>query len=223
MNNVSKSDITKHKLIKAGLNLFPRYGFEGTTTRIISQESGVNLSAIALYFGSKQGLYDSCVDYLLQRIDEYYDENINKIEKMYSEGQVNKETAYSALGILIDNQIRAALNPKNRNTMAMIYLEEFERENEGKRPLGTRVLKKQEILMANLIRVVADVTDEHSRIISRHINGGIIAFGEHPDLAGIVIEGKGKNKKMTNMVAEIIQEDCMTIIDGVISKYGRTE
>lgn len=50
-------EISMSKLMQAGLEVFSEYGFNGTTTRMISQRSGVNESLIIRYFNSKSGLF----------------------------------------------------------------------------------------------------------------------------------------------------------------------
>jgi AcrR family transcriptional regulator len=50
-------EISMSKLMQAGLEVFTEYGFNGTTTRMISQRSGVNESLIIRYFNSKSGLF----------------------------------------------------------------------------------------------------------------------------------------------------------------------
>lgn len=45
------------RLLAAAENLFARDGFEGATTRAITDAAQVNISAIPYYFGDKKGLY----------------------------------------------------------------------------------------------------------------------------------------------------------------------
>lgn len=47
---------TEERLIKAGTEVFSKYGFDAATTKMISQKSGVNESLIMRYFGGKEGL-----------------------------------------------------------------------------------------------------------------------------------------------------------------------
>lgn len=49
-------------LVAAGIRLFATRGFDGTTTRDIARESGLNLSLIKYYFGDKEGLLDACLE-----------------------------------------------------------------------------------------------------------------------------------------------------------------
>jgi AcrR family transcriptional regulator len=48
---------TRHQLIQAAGRLFAEHGFDGTSTRAISEASGANLAAIHYHFGSKKALY----------------------------------------------------------------------------------------------------------------------------------------------------------------------
>jgi AcrR family transcriptional regulator len=48
---------TRERLLRAAQKRFTVYGFEGTSTRDIADEAGVNVSLISRYFGSKAGLY----------------------------------------------------------------------------------------------------------------------------------------------------------------------
>lgn len=47
---------TEEKLLKAGIEIFSKYGFDAATTKLISKRSNVNESLIMRYFGGKEGL-----------------------------------------------------------------------------------------------------------------------------------------------------------------------
>ncbi|MDC0535515.1 TetR family transcriptional regulator [Francisellaceae bacterium] len=76
---------TKDKLLKAGLELFSEFGLEDTSTRMIAKKAGVNIAAIAYYFGGKEKLYErvslmlinhlkSLIQPILTEIDSTIDE-----------------------------------------------------------------------------------------------------------------------------------------------------
>jgi len=52
---------SKEALLRAAQNLFGQQGFEGTTTREIGEQAGVDAALIARYFGSKADLYIAAV------------------------------------------------------------------------------------------------------------------------------------------------------------------
>lgn len=53
---------SKSKILKAAKKLFAQNGFDGTSTRQIVKEAGVNISLISYYFGNKENLFFSLFD-----------------------------------------------------------------------------------------------------------------------------------------------------------------
>lgn len=58
---------TKEKLLQTATELFAKYGINGVSTRVLAKESGVNLSSINYYFGSKQKLYDAVLESIYRK------------------------------------------------------------------------------------------------------------------------------------------------------------
>ncbi len=53
----------KETIIESALKLFSTKGFEGTSVREIATDAGVNVAMISYYFGSKEKLFESVVEY----------------------------------------------------------------------------------------------------------------------------------------------------------------
>ena len=64
----SPADQTRAALIHAGLKLFGRQGFDGTSTREIAALAKANIGSIAYHFGGKEGLYAACADFIVETI-----------------------------------------------------------------------------------------------------------------------------------------------------------
>ena len=63
MKVISDKDAgTREALIRAGLDLFGRHGFEASSIRQIAQVAGVNSAGIAYHFGGKDGLRQACAE-----------------------------------------------------------------------------------------------------------------------------------------------------------------
>lgn len=58
------------KLLKAGKEIFSRYGFDGATTKLIAKKSGINEALIIRYFQSKAGLLNAIVVDFVKRARE---------------------------------------------------------------------------------------------------------------------------------------------------------
>jgi AcrR family transcriptional regulator len=48
---------TKDQILEVALHLFAKYGFEGTSVRVLAEQAQVNVAAINYHFGSKHNLY----------------------------------------------------------------------------------------------------------------------------------------------------------------------
>lgn len=59
-----RADETRQRLLEAAVGVFGRHGFEGASTRMLTEAAGVNLQAIAYYFDSKEGLYLAVAQYI---------------------------------------------------------------------------------------------------------------------------------------------------------------
>ncbi len=62
-----KGDETRGRLLAVALAEFGANGFAATTTRRIADKAGVNLPALAYYFGGKEGLYLACAEDIVAR------------------------------------------------------------------------------------------------------------------------------------------------------------
>ncbi|MDR6337720.1 AcrR family transcriptional regulator [Filimonas zeae] len=58
------------KLLKVAEALFAQYGFDGASTRLITEESGMNVSMVNYYFGSKEALYLAIFESRLKQLKE---------------------------------------------------------------------------------------------------------------------------------------------------------
>lgn len=53
---------SRELLIQAAQKVFSKNGYEGTSTRDIAKEAGVNISLISYHFQGKEGLYGACLE-----------------------------------------------------------------------------------------------------------------------------------------------------------------
>jgi AcrR family transcriptional regulator len=66
----SPAELTRTALIHAGLQLFGRHGFDGTSTRQIAALAKANIGSIAYHFGGKEGLHAACADFIVETIQK---------------------------------------------------------------------------------------------------------------------------------------------------------
>lgn len=181
MDQSDKGDSTNGRLILAGLKLFSQYGYDATSTRMIAQEAGVNLSAISFHFSSKEHLLTACLEFVADKTAKYYSDVSNKIKMLLERGNISKEEAYNGLLEMIDSQMTVAFGLQYRSSVKLIYWEQVN-SMQGYHPVTSTLFEKIEKSMAMLITAVTDIPYEKALIASRFINGSIISFGEHARL-----------------------------------------
>jgi AcrR family transcriptional regulator len=52
----------REHILSIAEKLFAEFGYEGTSTRMLAKEAGVNVAMISYYFGSKQKLFEALVE-----------------------------------------------------------------------------------------------------------------------------------------------------------------
>ena len=55
-----KGEETRQRILEAALQVFATTGYNGASTRQITESAGVTLPALRYYFGGKEGLYKAC-------------------------------------------------------------------------------------------------------------------------------------------------------------------
>ena len=67
----------RETIITTAMNLFGQKGFEGTSVRDIATGADVNLAMINYYFGSKENLFESVVEYKASYLKGIFEELVN--------------------------------------------------------------------------------------------------------------------------------------------------
>ena len=71
-------DSMKGKILKVARRVFGEYGFHGTTTRMIAQEVGIDISTLYYHWGEKSDLYEAVI---LDITDDLRDK-LEEVEKV---------------------------------------------------------------------------------------------------------------------------------------------
>lgn len=103
-----KKERTKKQIIESAINEFYNKGLDNASIRKIAEDADVAVGNIYNYFSSKQHLYDSIVNPVAQRINEFF-------EKMYDSDLSFKtidKISCEIIPYIVDNnkQIRMLMN-----------------------------------------------------------------------------------------------------------------
>jgi AcrR family transcriptional regulator len=99
---------TSQKLLKAGLKVFSKYGYDAASTKLVAKEAGVNVALINWYFKSKEGL-------LLAILKDFRDNEIMaENSKNYPPGKTLEEEIYNFSIQRLDHMVQ------NKNTIRIL-------------------------------------------------------------------------------------------------------
>jgi len=108
----------KQAIVEAAEKLFCELGYEGTSTRQISKESGANMAMINYYFGSKEGVF---MEIMTERIAGFKsqlkiinEDKISSLEKLHRviEGYVDRIISNVAFHKLMHRELSLSQRPE---------------------------------------------------------------------------------------------------------------
>lgn len=119
----------KEVIIESAIKLFGTKGFEGTSVREIATEASVNVAMINYYFGSKEKLFESVVEYRTSFLRGVFSELINnkqlsQIEKIdfIIDQFIERKFSDAKFSRLLHRELSLELRPQMRIAIINILL-----------------------------------------------------------------------------------------------------
>jgi AcrR family transcriptional regulator len=123
--NMTKKEI----IIESALNLFSTKGFEGTSVREIAADAEVNVAMINYYFGSKENLFESVVEYRASFLKGIFEDLINNtslssIEKIdvIIDQTIERKLSNSQFHHILHRELSLEHRPQLREAISDILL-----------------------------------------------------------------------------------------------------
>lgn len=177
------NETTAQKLIKATQALIASYGYDATTTRMIANLAGVNLSAINFHFGNKENLVREAVLKAKEELSKFYCEKSEEIREFLKKEPINKEKAWEYLDRLLTDRIRRTLDYKHSWINVGMVSHENDLPESSRGILAESMIHDNEQILADLILAVSDKKDRfQAGLIARMISASIISYVEKPQL-----------------------------------------
>lgn len=175
------SDTTAEKLIKATQALIASYGYDATTTRMIANLAGVNLSAINFHFGNKENLVKEAVLRAKEELSKFYCEKSEEIREFLRKEPNNKEKAWEYLDRLLIDRIRRTFDYNHSWINIGLVSHENDLPETSRGILAESMIHDNEQIIAELILAVSDKKDPfQAGLIARMISAAIISYVEKP-------------------------------------------
>ena len=123
----------KEIIIESALKLFSTKGFEGTSVREIASDAGVNVAMINYYFGSKEKLFESVVEYRSLFLKGLFNDLINNtslsaIEKIdfIIDQTIERKLSNARFHHIMHRELSLEHRPQLREAISDILLKNME-------------------------------------------------------------------------------------------------
>lgn len=211
MTQPTKKQITHEKILTSAIYLFSIYGYEGTTTRMLSKESGYNISTIFHHFENKEGLYIAAMNHMAQEMNSHLRPTTIKVNKRLEE-ECSIEEAWELIEEFITLLVMTLSSPTQKNTFFLLIREQTS-PPKGGFPLSRVIYDNVEHPIKNLLqRIYPDITHTTLALHARMITGGIISQVEHPVFLRWML-GLPDDADIKPRVWEKVKDLCMIYIN----------
>ena len=166
----------KEALLRAGVDLFGRYGLDGVGTRALAEAAGTRMSMITYHFGGKAAFYLACAayiaDYLATRIGPTLDAADNILAKGDGVGEA-REALRAMVNGLVAVMMRDEVAP-----VARFVVREQMAPSEAFEVLYGGVMSTVTQRIARLLRGISNdrISPEEARLRTIAIMGQAIGF-----------------------------------------------
>lgn len=178
---------TKEKLIREGIRLFSKYGFEATTTRMLADAVGANNAAVYFHFGNKENLYAEILTTVADYMKVMYQPLHDEIQAKRQNSPLSSYEAWLFIEKYVDLYISIIKNPTNSTVLYLLIHEQINPIND-QRPITRVACQQGEQILIQLLLEYWQINDtETTAIISRLATSSLVSLAEHPSFIRLAL------------------------------------
>ena len=91
---------TRTRMLEAAIEIFGSRGFDGTTTRMVVERAGTQLTAISYHFTNKEGLYQAAAEHIAHGIGSSFRAQVERTQLLLHSGLQRNELVKLASQLL---------------------------------------------------------------------------------------------------------------------------
>lgn len=150
------SDV-KQRLLDAGEEFFADFGYDGTSTRQLTQKAGCNLAAVNYYFGSKYELY---LEVIARKMRYLRDRRIEKVSKVIAD-RGSRLLLEELLGVFAESFVEPLVDGAGgRRFMRLVSWEMLNPKFPKQKLLEEMIKPVLQLMTGALKRICPDLSEE---------------------------------------------------------------
>ena len=213
----------KDRLLQAAIKIFATNGYEGASTRQLTGEAGVNISAIPYYFKDKEGLYQAVLGFIAGKVRAELAVKTAQAREVLKDKNLSSEESRALTHDLFSSFIRFLLGEELSPSIGRIFM----REQMDPTPsftlfYETTMRPMHETLTALTARVAGlPYPSEKATLCAHTLLGSIVVFKTHRELALRRLKWKKYGPKETDKITKVVLRHADVIMDSYRRKEGR--
>ena len=210
---------SRQRLLEAAVDVFGKYGFEASTTRMIASKAGANIAAIPYYFNGKEGLYRAVVTHIVEKIEANAGATFRETSDLASDKNLSRKRALRALETLLEPIINFMVGSQEAPRIARIILREQIDPSSAYDIIFSRVMKPFiSNIAAFLTTASKNISPREARLRAMAIMGQIMVFRVARETAVRLVGIKGYTQDETGEIRNIILEHTRGIFKSLSDK-----
>jgi len=165
---------TRQRIIETSLRLFGEHGFKGVSVRDISAAAGVNVAAVSYHFGSKQGLYRTIFETVMDEDEGRFREQMANVATLLARAGGDHNLLATAVEILVAGMVGRIATYEHTHWFSVLLARELALPGELFDLLYRR---RAEPVMGMMTRVVAacglSEDEDASRLVANVLYGQV--------------------------------------------------
>lgn len=167
----------RERLLHTAGIFYAERGYDAASTRELTKAAGVNLAAIAYYFGGKEGLQSAVIDHVVEECRERTWEVFEQLDRAVDLADGDHEALAAATAAFAESFLRAAL-PVNRETWwVTILTRAMGNLPEREAPLYETIFSPAHQILRRLVMSATGETDpDRVGILTEALVGDFLTF-----------------------------------------------
>ncbi len=117
----ARGEDTRRRILEAALEMFAAEGYDGTSTRQLAEQAGVNLPAIQYYFGSKEGLFRAVIQSIVEHTDAHMAELAPRVQAALAAKDTPRDELLELLCQLLESFVSLVTGGSQKESKRLLF------------------------------------------------------------------------------------------------------
>jgi TetR/AcrR family transcriptional regulator, regulator of cefoperazone and chloramphenicol sensitivity len=172
--SLPRGDATRDAIIVAAIHEFAKSGFEGASTRTITEAASANQAMISYHFGGKQGLYLAVFEHIITKVEERVGLPLAHMDQLIATN-AGYAAGLSALNAMIDAMV-ATFSRTEAGPWAQLILREQQAPTQAFDLVYEGFMRRMTESLVSLVKMMVPArADDEARLLVFTILGQIMS------------------------------------------------